>query len=373
MAYDVFVSYSAKDKATADAVCTRLEAEGIRCWIAPRDILPGLDWGEAIVNAIEGCRIMVLIFSANANASTQIKREVERAVHKGKIIIPFRIENVAPAKSLEYFISTSHWLDAITTPLEKHIARLHATILSLLNDPASCDPSSLPNSAISGVSVLQEGEKGFIPRYASALPRIALVIMALGLVVGLCVYLYPIWNPMIEKREASSDRLYDPRAPEIPERKILQEQPDIGDASWSKMLDEARRLRYQGKTAEALAAYSRYEEQFGKVYPSTKQYITTVQAFTLQQETLGVLGGVYIFEIMPGSLAEEIGLAVGDVIFGCGGIAVHSNNSYFAAQSRISPGAQIQIDYLRMDKTGHFLKKHAKLTHGVLGVRIMDF
>ncbi len=43
MAHDVFISHSAKDKATADAVCAVLEAEGIRCWIAPRDVLPSVE------------------------------------------------------------------------------------------------------------------------------------------------------------------------------------------------------------------------------------------------------------------------------------------------------------------------------------------
>ena len=52
MAFDVFLSYSSKDKTTADAACAALENTGIRCWIAPRDIIPGMDWGEAIVNAI---------------------------------------------------------------------------------------------------------------------------------------------------------------------------------------------------------------------------------------------------------------------------------------------------------------------------------
>jgi hypothetical protein len=49
MAHDVFLSYAAQDKPTADAVCARLEQQGIRCWIAPRDILPGRDWRTSIV------------------------------------------------------------------------------------------------------------------------------------------------------------------------------------------------------------------------------------------------------------------------------------------------------------------------------------
>ncbi len=137
MAFDVFISYSHQDKPTADAACATLEAAGIRCWIAPRDIVPGTDYGEAIIDAIESAKILVLIFSGNANASPQIKREVERAVSKSIPIIPVRIEDVRPSKTLEYFISTPHWLDAFTPPLEQHLKQLAASVQALLKVEAS--------------------------------------------------------------------------------------------------------------------------------------------------------------------------------------------------------------------------------------------
>jgi len=133
VSHDVFISYSSKDKLTADAVCATLESRGIRCWIAPRDILPGMDWGEAIIDAINTTRVMILIFSSNANESRQIKREVERAVSKGLPVIPLRIEDVPLSKSLEYFISSPHWLDAMTPPVEKHLNYLAETVKLLLN------------------------------------------------------------------------------------------------------------------------------------------------------------------------------------------------------------------------------------------------
>ena len=46
MAHDIFISYAHQDRTIANAVCATLEAHGIRCWIAPRDILPGSDWGR---------------------------------------------------------------------------------------------------------------------------------------------------------------------------------------------------------------------------------------------------------------------------------------------------------------------------------------
>jgi TIR domain-containing protein len=144
MAHDVFISYSSKDKLTADAACAILESKGIRCWIAPRDILPGADWGESIVDALSHARVFVLVFSSHANASQQIRREVERAVNRGLAVIPLRIEDVAPAKSLEYFISTPHWLDAFSPPLERHLNYLADIIRHILAGEARPEHPGLP-------------------------------------------------------------------------------------------------------------------------------------------------------------------------------------------------------------------------------------
>jgi hypothetical protein len=135
MAHDAFISYSSKDKAVADAVCATLEQHQIRCWIAPRDIGPGAEWGESIVSAIHCSRVMVLIFSASANESPQIRREVERAVHKSVVIVPLRIEDVLPQKSLEYFLGAVHWLDAFGKPSEVHLDKLVAVVRGILGGP----------------------------------------------------------------------------------------------------------------------------------------------------------------------------------------------------------------------------------------------
>jgi hypothetical protein len=146
VAHDVFVSYAHQDKPQADAVCAALEARGIRCWIAPRDVVPGSEWGAAIVEAIRGAQVMVLVFSSHANASPQIRREVERAVNAGTVLIPFRIEDVAPAESLEYFLGTPHWLDAMTPPLETHLERLAAAIASFVTVAEPLHTTSAPVS-----------------------------------------------------------------------------------------------------------------------------------------------------------------------------------------------------------------------------------
>src|SRR6202451_786006 len=133
MTHDVFISYSHHDKSAADAVCAKLEQHGVRCWIAPRDVEPGAEWACSIIHAISNSKVMGLVFSNSANNSPQIRKEVERAVNKGVIVVPLRIEDVVPTESLEYFMSNVHWLDALTPPLEKHLDQLAGTVKIILD------------------------------------------------------------------------------------------------------------------------------------------------------------------------------------------------------------------------------------------------
>ena len=83
--HDVFITYSSHDKAIADAICESLELNGMGCWIAPRDILPGVEWGKGIIDGINSSRVMVLVYSSSSNDSPQVMRELhQRATLAGR-------------------------------------------------------------------------------------------------------------------------------------------------------------------------------------------------------------------------------------------------------------------------------------------------
>jgi TIR domain/Eukaryotic translation initiation factor eIF2A len=119
----------------AEALCERLKAGSIRCWIAPRDILPGADWGGSIINAIGQSRAMVLVFSSHANDSQQIPHEVAYAVSAKVAVIQLRIEDVEPNDNLRYFLDTSQWLDAFASPFAQHLERIAEAVKGTLEQP----------------------------------------------------------------------------------------------------------------------------------------------------------------------------------------------------------------------------------------------
>jgi hypothetical protein len=137
MTHDVFICHSSKDRTIANAICSTLEQHRIRCWMAPRDILPGSDYARSIIEAVSGARLTILVFSDNSNQSPHVRRELERTVSRGIPILPFRVDDVVPSPSLEYFISDAHWLDALTPPLERHLEHLVGTVQLLLEREAA--------------------------------------------------------------------------------------------------------------------------------------------------------------------------------------------------------------------------------------------
>jgi hypothetical protein len=115
-----FISHSAADEATATWWCRALETEGLACWVAPRDIPPGADWAAEIIAGLDAAYAMLLLLTAPAMCSSQVRREVERAVHKEIPVIALRLDHEPLSKSLEYFLSAQHWIDARDGAHEAH-------------------------------------------------------------------------------------------------------------------------------------------------------------------------------------------------------------------------------------------------------------
>jgi len=116
MKYDVFISHSSKDSIIANKLCEYLENNGINCWIAPRNVTAGLPYARAILQGIDDSTLMVLLFSDNSNRSRHVESEVDRAFNKEKVIIPFRIADIAMSDVLSYYLGANHYIDGIPDP-----------------------------------------------------------------------------------------------------------------------------------------------------------------------------------------------------------------------------------------------------------------
>lgn len=131
---DVFISYSTKNKNIADTVVAEMESHGIKCWYAPRDILPGEQWVTAIKNALVKAGVFVFIFTEESNQSEQVKNEVALAFNEGKVIVPFKVSDSTMNNELEYYLTRVHWLDASNDNLEQSVKNLRELVEKIIKD-----------------------------------------------------------------------------------------------------------------------------------------------------------------------------------------------------------------------------------------------
>ncbi len=154
MARDVFISYNSEDLVSAERLRELLERNGISCWIAPRDVPPGHPWPVAIADGIRRSNVLLLVLSQNSRDSKQIARELELADKSGLRILTFRLGNISPPKSLEYFLTNLQWIDGFGSQFDSGARKLIDSIRhsDSFPAPATVGHINAGDEPISGLS-----------------------------------------------------------------------------------------------------------------------------------------------------------------------------------------------------------------------------
>jgi serine/threonine-protein kinase len=139
-ARDVFVSYASQDAAPAQIIVAELEHAAVRCWIAPRDVPPGGLYADAIIRAINGSKVVVVVLSEHAVGSSHVGKEIERASSKQRPIIAVRTDATPLTPALEYFLSESQWIDVAEGGLDAACGRLIEAVRRLHAHPGTQPP-----------------------------------------------------------------------------------------------------------------------------------------------------------------------------------------------------------------------------------------
>src|SRR5271170_1415931 len=190
----VFISYASQDVAVANAVVEALEGHGVKCWIAPRDVVPGEFYASAILHAIDASKVIALVLSEKAATSQHVLREVERASSKRHPVVAFRTD-LAPMADLEYFLSASHWLDA-SGGIEHALPKLVDAVQRAMTAAASASPGDTGVAAKPVANLTQQppiarpaSHRDLGPRWNSKL--VAPVVVALLAAAAAAFHYFP--------------------------------------------------------------------------------------------------------------------------------------------------------------------------------------
>lgn len=134
MAHDVFISYSSRNLNKVYEISEFLESNGIKCFLAARDIPKGIEWATVIPDAIKDSCTFLVIHSSEYNESVEVDREIKIATDNKKKIITLRIDSSDFNSAKEYYLTVINWIDLSN---EKAYEDLLKSILESLNKPVN--------------------------------------------------------------------------------------------------------------------------------------------------------------------------------------------------------------------------------------------
>ncbi len=153
MSANVFISFASQDRKVAMTLCSALENRGFNCWISARDIQPGENFQTAIVKAIRHAKVMLLVFTANSNTSEEMTKELALASQFKVMVVPLRIEDVAPSDAFAYEFATRQWIDFFSD-WEMAIQQLSRRLEYATTQPAAAAKLA---ASVGEVDILDEG------------------------------------------------------------------------------------------------------------------------------------------------------------------------------------------------------------------------
>ncbi len=275
MKYDVFISYSSHDQKVVEGLCGHLESRGIRCFVAYRDIPRGVVWADAIVEALDESRMMVVVFSENFNNSAQVNREIELASEDGKHILTYRLTDIAFRGAKKYYLKNLNWIDAFPNPeqtfgsVAEGVAKLlglklkkvveaeeEMPVVTTPNPTPAPKPNPTPTPAPKPTPTPTPTPKKPYPNYLWALALIPLVLI--GLWLGIDSY----QEKQAVLREQQAQELAEAKAEQerIAQEKAEQERQAQEEAA--KKAEQERQAKLeQERIAQAKAEQERQAQE----------------------------------------------------------------------------------------------------------------
>jgi hypothetical protein len=191
----LFICHSSKDQTAALEIIRFLEAEGLKCWISSRDILPSHNYQESIVTALESAYGIIFLFSEASSASGEIRKELSLAASENRPVFPLRLSPITPTGALRYELATRQWIDlfpdreqALGT-LVRAVRRVLAAPAEAKIDAAAAPMASTDRSELPG-RITADSRKSGSPLLASGSPEFEAIRALLARHIGPIAKIY---------------------------------------------------------------------------------------------------------------------------------------------------------------------------------------
>ncbi|HLY44850.1 MAG TPA: TIR domain-containing protein [Stellaceae bacterium] len=301
MSAPVFLSFASNDRKAAETICKAVEQRGLKCWIATRDIRPGENFQEAITRAIRTAKVMILVFSANANNSLEVKKEIALAGRYNLVVVPVRVEDVVPNDAMSYELAVRQWIDLFDdweSAIERLILQLNAAVQTDTPTPSGTAEGSKPAEQD---SLRLREAKPQASHHSAAV--VASIVAVLGIAAGGLAWHfwpYPASGPSAEKPVPQPTRSADAaaRKPDVP----TSQAPNLRDSIAARLQTIAPTLSASSREDAARTYMESPLHKALAVPPSGSGHWRAWDRVTREQAVEAALEGCQVFFGQPCAL-----------------------------------------------------------------------
>jgi hypothetical protein len=114
---DLVLIYPKENKSLVKKIVSKLEFDGVSCWVAPRDFKQ--DEKDSLTNVIKESKILLLIIDKTALVNNELYQAIKIALENEIEVIPFVTEKIEPNLYTEFFLNKLSWIDAYQDSFEE--------------------------------------------------------------------------------------------------------------------------------------------------------------------------------------------------------------------------------------------------------------
>lgn len=145
---DVFVSYSSRDREHVLEIVKQLQSIGITVWLDRHKIDGGQNYGEQIVQAIRGCKVLMLMCSNNSMRSREVKQEIQLAWNYQRPYLPLMLEGINYSAQVEYWLIGHQWIEVLDKSSELYVPQVMKALRKLDIKGIQIDKKQMINDTI---------------------------------------------------------------------------------------------------------------------------------------------------------------------------------------------------------------------------------
>lgn len=187
--HDVFISFSRKDQAIANAIYKELRKNNVSCFFDLVSIQGGEEYQKIIVESINKAKIFLIICTPNSMQSAWVRNELAFAQNRRKPIIPIVMDDVQLSDDILFQLGKLRYLHIDSRNIEQGLNELERILHHLLKQTEGKPTEDIPQQEIKHKEPIIDDTEKATPNNDSRKGKSKKILRCIGIIILFVFYI----------------------------------------------------------------------------------------------------------------------------------------------------------------------------------------